>query len=106
MGIQLEALQGRNKNFFVFFHETYGAYFTHDLSDFDTTVKNGPYRVMAVDEWNWAKDTWKNPKGEEPETIILNNEQSEKLISLVKNNVANGVVTIEELVREEYLETP
>lgn len=95
MNINLEAIQTQKGNFFVFFHDYYGAYFTNDFSAFT----ENPVRVEAVKEWNWAKDNWKP----EPETIELTLEQSEQVTALVESDEVDGIKNIRELVQESYL---
>ena len=95
--MKLEALKTRNDQYFVFFHEYYGAYFNSNLSAFT----NNPLRVEAVKEWNWARENW-DPT---PEIIKLDEDVSERLLCLVEKDPVNGLENIRDLARAEYSET-
>lgn len=92
--MKLEALETRNGNFFVFFHEYYGAYFNESL----TAFCENPVRVEALKEWGFAMETWEN----EPEVIELDEETSERLLELVEGNAEHGITNIRDLANEEY----
>ena len=92
--VELDALQTKTGNFFVYFHEYYGAYFNAELSAFT----DNPLRVEAQKEWDWAKDTWQPS----PETLYLTKEQSENLLKLVENHPEHGLGNIRDLTEEEY----
>ncbi len=90
--VNLDAIETKNGNLFVVFHEYYGAYFKKDLSDFT----ENPVRVEADKEWEWACEHWNT------EPIELSVDDSNKLIELVRKNKEHGLENIVEKVREEY----
>lgn len=92
---KLDAYQTNAGNYFVVFHEYYGAYFNSDLTDF---MSENPVRVEVKKEESWIEKTW----GENSKMISLTAEQSSKLIILVKKNHELGLSNIQEKVLETY----
>ncbi|MCA9351224.1 hypothetical protein KC929_00415 [Patescibacteria group bacterium] len=92
---RLDAYRTEKGNYFVIFHEYYGAYFNQDLNAF---IGENPVRVEVEKEEDWIKRNW----GKNAQTIELDEFQSENLIKIVENDQENGLPNIREKVDEEY----
>ncbi|MAQ77172.1 hypothetical protein CL684_01465 [Candidatus Campbellbacteria bacterium] len=94
---KLDAYKTQKGNYFVIFHEFYGAYFNGTLDSF---MGENPVRVEVEKEEGWIKCKW----GTNSKIIELDEVQSERVIALVEEHSEHGLADIRQKVEETYRE--